>query len=136
MSSRHGRPPRRKTNITLSSGEAELVAMVKMSTETIGVLQLADEWGMKFKGNVYADSSAALGIVKRRGCGKLRHVRVGMLWIQEKNDNGDLKYTKVKGTDNPADLMTKNLNGPTAKKHTDYLRQSFAEGRAENSLKL
>ena len=123
-------------NITLSSGEAELVAMVKMSTETIGLLQLAGEWGMNLRGNIYADSSAALGVVKRRGCGKLRHVKVGMLWVQEKQETGELQYTKVKGTNNPADLMTTNVNTQTMDKIAAILGQRFQKGRAEHSLQL
>eukprot|EP00974_Lingulodinium_polyedra_P114725 11109279-Lingulodinium_polyedra.AAC.1 len=62
-------------NITLSSGEAELVAAVKASTELIGVMQLSEEWGLKMSGSVHVDSSAALGVVKRRGNGKLRHIK-------------------------------------------------------------
>ena len=68
-------------NITLSSGEAELVAAVKMSSELIGITQLSEDWGMTIKGKVHVDSNAAIGIVKRKGCGKLRHVRVGDMWI-------------------------------------------------------
>ena len=30
------------------------------------------------------DSSAALAISNRRGSGKLRHIAIGLLWIQEK----------------------------------------------------
>ena len=58
-------------NITLSSAEAELVAAVKMSTELIGMTQLADDWGIQIKGKVHIDSSAAIGVVQRQGCGKL-----------------------------------------------------------------
>ena len=36
-------------NITLSSGEAELVAAVKTCTETIGVTQMAKDWGGRFR---------------------------------------------------------------------------------------
>ena len=57
------------------------------------------------------DSSAALGVVGRRGAGKLRHVRVGQFWVQEASESGNLRYRKVKGTDNPADLPTKALTG-------------------------
>ena len=67
--------------VTLSSGEAELVALVKTSTELIGVLQLAADWGEDLTGEVLVDSAAALGTVRRKGCGKLRHVRVGNLWV-------------------------------------------------------
>ena len=70
-------------NITLSSGEAELVAAVKMSAELIGMMQLLEDWGVTREARVYVDSSAAIGTMQRRGNGKLRHVRVGTLWIQE-----------------------------------------------------
>ena len=74
--------------IALSSGEAELVATVKMSTELIGIIQLAADRGVTTSGRVMVDSSAALGVVKRKGNGKLRHIRVGMLWIQVKEESG------------------------------------------------
>ena len=32
-------------NITLSSGEAELVSCVKMSCEALGIVQLMADWG-------------------------------------------------------------------------------------------
>ena len=56
-------------NITLSSGEAELVAAVKMSCEVLGMIQLAKEWDVIMTGSIYVDSSAALGIVNRKGHG-------------------------------------------------------------------
>jgi hypothetical protein len=71
-------------SITLSSGEAELVAAVKTCTGLIGISQLMRDWGKEVEGEVYVDSNAAIGTAMRRGNGKLRHVRVGILWIQEK----------------------------------------------------
>ena len=123
-------------NITLSSGEAELVAVVKMSCELIGLTQLAYEWGIELVGNVYVDSSAALGIVKRKGNGKMRHIRVGQLWIQEKNESGEIKYTKVAGEMNPADLMTKYLQEALVKRHMDLIGQVFTGGRSDKSLRV
>ena len=49
-------------------------------------------------------------MVKRRECGKLRHIRVGQLWVQEKEASGELGYRKVPGERNPADLGTKYLS--------------------------
>ena len=69
-------------NVTLGSGEAELVAMVKTSCEMIGMTKLASEWGLAVKGNIFADSGATLGIAKRRGSGEMRRVKIGTLWIQ------------------------------------------------------
>ena len=59
-----------------------------MSTELIGTLQLLEDWGIKREARVYVDSSAAIGVAHRRGHGKLRHVRVGLLWIQERVEAG------------------------------------------------
>ena len=88
---------RTQNHVTLSSAEAELIAMVKCD-ESYGV--------------VYADASAALAIAKRRGAGKLRHIHISSLWIQEKINVRDLEMSKVLGTENPAYMMTKNLPRP------------------------
>ena len=107
-----------------------------MSCELIGLTQLAYEWGIELIGNVYVDSSAALGIVKRKGNGKMRHIRVGQLWIQEKNESGEIKYTKVAGEMNPADLMTKYLQEKLVKRHMDLIGQVFTGGRSDKSLRV
>ena len=123
-------------NVTLSSGEAELVAAVKMSAELIGLAQLANDWGEEVEGHVHVDSSAAIGIIGRRGCGKMRHVKVGMLWVQEKQEERELKYKKVLGTENPGDLMTKYLGQKVIDKLMPALSQEFIEGRASSGLTI
>ena len=45
--------------------------------ETIGMVQLAADWGLDMKGKIHVDSSAAIGIAHGRGNGKLRHFKVG-----------------------------------------------------------
>ena len=122
--------------ITLSSAEAELIAAVKMSAELIGMTQLAQDWGSSMWGRVHVDSSAAIGVVQRRGNGKLRHVRVGDLWIQEKIEEGELGIQKVKGEENPADALTKNVTGERLEGLTVMSSQEFREGRADKSLQL
>ena len=83
--------------IALSSAEAELTALVKTSCEAIGLSQLVLEWGIEVKAEVMVDASAALGVVNRRGSGKLRHVRIGQLWVQEREQRTYLSYKKVNG---------------------------------------
>ena len=56
------------------------------------------------------DSSAAKSFVARRGLGKMRHIEVRDLWLQEEVRKGDVVVEKILGTDNPADLMTKFLH--------------------------
>ena len=123
-------------SVTLSSAEAELAAAVKATSEAIGLAQLAESWNLRLGCSVYIDSSAALAVVSRRGNGKLRHVRVGQLWIQEKADREEVLYRKVKGEANPADLMTKYLTSAKARSLTAELRQFPREGRAQAGLTL
>ena len=82
------------------------------------------------------DSSAALGVVRRKGNGKLRHVKVGKMWIQEKEESGELMFAKVKGELNPSDLMTKGLCAKIMGGHMERIGQEVRGGRAEAGLKL
>ncbi len=123
-------------SITLSSAEAELVAAVKMSTELIGATQMAEDWGIHLHGRVHVDSSAAIAIAERKGNGKLRHVRVGNLWIQEKVEKEELQIQKVAGEWNPADALTKGLSQEKMARFLRITSQKFEDGRAERSLKL
>ena len=127
---------RQQKTVALSSAEAELHAMVAASAETLGVVGLCKDLGMSVHGEVYADSSAALGIAQRSGKGKLRHLRVQALWVQEVRCSKRLKYTKVLGTRNPADLLTKHVPRELLDVHTHTLGMEFKDGRAESSPDL
>ena len=100
---------RTQNHIALSSAEAELVALVKCSAELLGIRSMWKDFCMESSGVVYGDSSAALAITKRRGAGKLRHININCLWIQERVEEKQLELRKVLGTNNPADMMTKHL---------------------------
>ena len=122
--------------VALSSAEAELTALVKCSCEVLGAIQLAADWNIELKGELHVDSSAALGVVARKGAGKLRHVRVGQLWVQEKRESGELHYRKVKGTDNPADAMTKPLTRCELIRYAHIMGQEFRSGRADKGFNM
>eukprot|EP00969_Alexandrium_andersonii_P260382 11511999-Alexandrium_andersonii.AAC.1 len=55
------------------------------------------------------DSSAAKGVASRKGLGKVRHIEACQLWLQEKVQEGRIGLMKVKGTENPADILTKHV---------------------------
>ena len=62
--------------ITLSSAEAELVALGKVAMKVLGVRSMSEEWTLSTASQtseLYADASAALSIAKRQGAGKMRH---------------------------------------------------------------
>ena len=92
--------------------------------------------GVESSGVVNADSSAALAIANRRGAGKLRHVNISALWIQEKQDLHQLEMRKILGTENPADLMTKHLTRSVMDTHFGFLSQRRESGRAKSGLNI
>ena len=57
-----------------------------------------------------ADATAAIGMVKRQGLGRIRHLSVADLWVQQRISQGDIRIGKIHGRENPADLYTKNLS--------------------------
>ena len=66
----------RQKTIALSSAEAELYAMTKCATQTLGMIQLMQDFNIVLKGVVHTDSSAALGIVSRVAIGRTRNIQV------------------------------------------------------------
>ena len=112
------------------------MALVKATCEGLGMVALMGDWGQRVELTIYADASAALGIVGRRGAGKLRHVNIGMLWVQAKSADGTVQFKKVLGTENPSDLMTKHNGWPTITKLLEIMAQEFRSGRAKLSSEL
>ena len=88
----------------------------------------------QLQGVLCGDSSAAIAISNRRGCGKLRHIHVGELWIQEKVHNKGLFMKKVDGVANPADLFTKHLAADKSSSCCSSLSCRPRMGRAEKGL--
>ena len=85
---------------------------------------------------LYADASAALSIAKRQGPGKMRHINVKSLWLQEKALQSLLKYNKVRGEENPADGLTKHVKRELIEKYLATEGLKIREERADASLKL
>ena len=95
------------TKIALSVGEAEYYAMVSAAAEALGFKSLLRDLGCDAKVRVWTDSAAAKSIGSRRGIGKIRHLDVKYLWIQDMTRRKELQLKKILGSANPADIMTK-----------------------------
>ena len=74
--------------VAMSSGEAELYSLTKGAAQCLGAISLGRDLGVHFNGLVHTDANAALGIIQREGLGKLRHIRVQYLWIQDRIRGG------------------------------------------------
>ena len=118
--------------LSLSSGEAELGALVKGSTEAMGMKSILEDFGIIVVLEVATDATAAIGMVEREGLGKVRHLAVADLWVQEKRRAGVIEYRKVDGKANPADAMTKGIDAESMKKHLHF--KGFVECDGRNRL--
>ena len=106
--------------------------MVNCSAELLGLQACAEDLGISYKASVYADASAALGIVMRRGIGKVRHIRTQSLWLQEAHATRRLGFEKIDGSRNPADLMTKHLSDTLLSRHLGANESSTGGGASRD----
>ena len=63
--------------IALSSGEAGLSGVFQGACEGLGIQSLLIDLGVERELGLKADSSAAIGICRRLGLGKVRHLATG-----------------------------------------------------------
>ena len=86
----HRLPPGAQSFVTWLSGirgsrdpAARLLSPVEVVG--IGVASMAKDFGIQLSALVHTYSTAALGIVHRKGLGRTRHLDVQYLWLQEKS---------------------------------------------------
>ena len=109
----------------LSSGEAEYYDLVKASAEAMGVQSVAKDLGWDAKIKIYVDSTASKAIASRLGIGKIRHLEVRYLWVQDEVARKRIQLRKVLGKDNPADVLTKALGFPEVARLLQFVHTRF-----------
>ena len=92
--------------VALSSAEAELNAAAKAAQEGLSIAHLEEEMGRQLLVRMLGDSSANHGMIQRIGAGKVKHLTVRQLWLQQQNELGACKHTKIPRLENAADLLT------------------------------
>ena len=104
--------------------------MVKGASQALGMVAVAEDLGTTLDEPIQlnTDASAAIGIGSRLGLGKVRHIEVNQLWLQEKVHSGRVTLKKVKTEENIADALTKAVDGATLMKHVEM---SNAEARTD-----
>ena len=94
-----------------SSGEAEVRALTQCAQDLVFVRNLGvEDFGMSIDvPRLFCDSSAAIQVARRLGVGKMRHIDLGHLYIQELVREKRVIVQKIKGTENPSNALTKHL---------------------------
>lgn len=96
-----------QVTVAQSSGEAEYYAMARASAEGLGIKAIMEDMGYDTVVRVWVDSSCAKSIASRVGLGKIRHMEVKFLWIQDAVKDKKIQVRKIRGDGNPADNLTK-----------------------------
>ena len=119
--------------IALSSGEAELAALIRATSEGLGIQSTMQEFGIEAPLKIKGDAIAAMGMVKRQGLGRVRYLAVADLWIQQKAKDGSAKYEKLPGAQNTSDIMTKAVEAEVLERHMRELGFEYREGRNKST---
>ena len=88
------------------------------------------------EGALFTDATAAIGICRRRGLGKIRHLHVADLWVQDRLKRGDFALEKIPGAENPADILTKHVARDLMTKHMMNMGLASESGRADSAPSL
>ena len=115
----------------LSSGEAELRGIGDSLAQPLGLQSIARDLGMTWQIDMYTDATAAIGIARRRGMGRIRHLDVTDLWIQE-IFNYKLAYLhKALGAEHPADIFTEYTDRAIINMALAKMNMHFIDGRSD-----
>jgi hypothetical protein len=112
-----------------------LHGIAKGIQNAIGFQAMAKDISMTRKIRVHSDATAAIGIARRRGLGKLRHLDVEDLWVQHKVRSKQVELLKVDGKVNPADIFTKYVDYPILSKALVTMNLYSEAGRAKAAPK-
>jgi len=112
-----------QSTVALSSGEAELNAAVKGTSEGIGLKEMISSLGEEVKLEILTDASVCKSILLRHGCGKIKHLSTKQLWVQGAIESYAIKVFKIPRNDNPADLLTHGCTKVDHERHLKNLSQ-------------
>ena len=122
-----------QATVALSSAEAELTGISKGAAQGLGLQTITKDLGIQRSLVVLTDATAAIGICRRRGLGKVRHLATADLWVQDRIRKGDFTLVKVADAENPADMLTKHVGKSLFTKHMAALGLSYELWRTANA---
>ena len=108
MNGRHllGYWSKTQQTVSLSSCEAEINALVKAGCEGLSLRNLIQHCGIPASLRLLTDASAAVGVCRRQGTGKQKHLSVKQLWTQGMEARGELTIDKLPREVNVGDFFT------------------------------
>ena len=125
-----------QTLVDHAAHHRELGGICRGASIALGLQSLASDLGIELNITILTDATAAIGICRRRGLGRIRHLHVADLWAQDRLKRGDFSLVKVAGSENPADLLTKHVSRELMMKHVATMGVKGEQGRASSARTL
>ena len=120
----------RQSMITLSTAEAELLALLDGAVAVKGLEAILHDAGEKVEWRRLAsDSTSALSISAGGSSWRTRHLRIKAGWLQEQIAEGYFEISHCPGEIQPADLLTK----PLSSARMEHLLQLWGVGSGQRA---
>ena len=119
---------RAQRSVTLSSTEAEYVAVSEVCTEILFIAQIMRFVGMtvKYPLIVNVDNIGAIFVTENSVGRRTRHIDTRYHFVQEYVEEGVVKIIFVRTENNRADTNTKNTDATTYQRHTDVYMSNIS----------
>ena len=104
---------------------------MKGGSIALGLKGMLHDIGIECGVVLCTDAAAAKGISSRRGLGKVRHIELCELWLQDQVARGKISVHRVDGSSNYSDSLTKAPSAERVMQTMHSTSQEFKEGRHE-----
>lgn len=125
-----------QSEIADSSGLAEYYGSIKSAKEGLGLKAVLGDLHIDVGVEVLTDSAASKGICSRQGLGKVKHIEVKYLWLQQEIKKKRVIIRKIPRYFNPGDLFTHCSDEATMLRLMKILGHEVREGRSNLAPQL
>ena len=111
-------------HVTLSSSEAELVALSECVKDVKFVMKILEDLGIKVQRpvTVRVDNVGAIFLAENATTSqRTRHIDIRYKWVSEFIENGEIEVIFVKTLENDADIFTKNTSSSVNDRHVERM---------------
>ena len=111
-------------HVTLSSSEAELVALSECVKDVKFVMKILEDLGIKVSCpvTVRVDNVGAIFLAENATTSqRTRHIDIRYKWVSEFIENGEIEVIFVKTLENDADIFTKNTSSSVNDRHVERM---------------
>ena len=88
---------RKQDTVAIVSGTSEFYALTSGGEVVFYFRSALEFFGYLVNGTLKCHSSAAFSMARRQGLGKLKHLDVRSLWLQERSKAKEMQISKIDG---------------------------------------